>query len=148
MRIIGAQYPKIHTMQIVTQKSDTPKSVSFDCITGFLQLAHTPLLRNSFPCSDYSATDDKIEFASDGATYVLRYCTETGVFSDNLYNEELNIDSRAEHLLPLLCAAYYWQEDEPEKSTLYMQEYRLALSYLRERQHSDINSSYLNTNNW
>ncbi len=45
--------------------------------------------------------------------------------------EEIDVPQGCEHLLPLLCAAYAWLDDDPEKAQYYMSLYRSGMDSLR-----------------
>ena len=63
-------------------------------------------------------------------------------------NEDIDVPKVAEHLLPLLTAAYFWLEDSPEKSQYYMQLYRDETSRTRRYLPSTVGGEYRDVTGW
>lgn len=63
-------------------------------------------------------------------------------------DEEVILPDGCEHLAPLLAAAYFWLDDDSEKSQYYMSLYRDGMAAVRIHGPTHISNSYLNTNGW
>lgn len=59
----------------------------------------------------------------------------------------LDVPAECEHLLPLLCAAYLWLDDDPEKAQYYLMLYKDGMSDLRRFTPCSVNNVY-SSNGW
>lgn len=61
---------------------------------------------------------------------------------------ELDIDPECEHLLPILCAAYVWLDDDADKAQYYMSLYREGMAALKLYSPRCINAEYSDVTGW
>ena len=67
---------------------------------------------------------------------------------DTEYDDIIPITSAAEHLLPLLTAAYFWLDDDEEKSSYYMALYNEGARKLQRTLFRGNTSSYVDVTGW
>lgn len=63
-------------------------------------------------------------------------------------DEDIILPDGCEHLLPLLVAAYFWLDDDSEKSQYYMSLYRDGMASVRVHGPTHIKNSYKIVNGW
>ena len=63
-------------------------------------------------------------------------------------DEDIILPDGCEHLLPLLTSAYFWLDDDSEKSQYYMSLYREVMASVRIHGPAHINNSYKSVNGW
>lgn len=63
-------------------------------------------------------------------------------------DEEIILPTGCDHLLPLLCAAYFWLDDDEDKAAYYMSLYREGMLTARRSVKDLADTSYKNVNGW
>ncbi len=107
------------------------------------------------PCDEYGITIPNT-FVFDGilkvpASYTgkIRLTYKRGpVLPSGDYDEPISLPSGCEHLLGLLCASYFWLDDDEEKASYYMSLYREGMLASRRFTRSALDTSYTDTNGW
>ena len=75
-----------------------------------------------------------------------RVCAPT-VSSDEA-DEDIGVPKEIEHLVPLLCAAYVWLDDDAEKAQYYMSLYREGMAAVKLYATSCLDTSYHDVLGW
>lgn len=60
----------------------------------------------------------------------------------------IDLSRETEHLVALLCAAYYWVEDAPEKAEFYLAMYKDTLKSVKEFDTRALGGGYRNVTGW
>lgn len=63
-------------------------------------------------------------------------------------DEDIILPDGCDHLLPLLVAAYFWLDEDSEKSQYYMSLYREGIASVRIHGPTHIKNSYKSVNGW
>ncbi|MBR5139613.1 MAG: hypothetical protein IKV16_01035 [Clostridia bacterium] len=63
-------------------------------------------------------------------------------------DSDIGLSHESEHLIALLAAAYYWADDAPEKTELYLAMYKDALRSARESDTLSLGGGYRNVTGW
>ncbi len=150
MRTVAAICPRVSEHRVRLDGASTVTPLLFSDFEGFGRLCTSPVTLDGCPVFDiYTVHSDRIELSSGIKGNVsIRYELDIPAFTDESLEKELPVSSCVLHLLPLLCAAFYWQEDEEEKAEFYMQQYRYALSDFKSHARSGDACVCRNYNNW
>ncbi len=148
MRLLAAQYPKTSSKEIVKSKGSALLITPAD-IEGCKELAPYPIFKDFLPYSSAIILDGAAIIPRDAdGVFTVRYIEDVPAFSDELYDEELCLSPCAQHLLPLLTAGYFWQDDEPEKADVYMRQYAEGARLLRSQRVKSNTIPYQCEGNW
>lgn len=77
----------------------------------------------------------------------LRYKRVPKDISIDDHHSEIDIPRRAEYLLPILTAAFFWLDDDEEKAAYYMSVYKTEAARLRTYP-TALSSVYYDTTGW
>ena len=78
---------------------------------------------------------------------IIRYKRKPREIGAN-YNETVDVPSVAEHLLPLLTAAYMWLDDSPDKAEYYMELYRIEKAGIKKSIPNSVGEKYADVTGW
>jgi hypothetical protein len=78
---------------------------------------------------------------------IIRYKRKPREISADL-NESVDVPSIAEHLLPLLTAAYLWLDDSPDKAEYYMELYRIERAGIKKSVSNSVGEKYADVTGW
>lgn len=149
VRTLSVICPLVGNHNVVTDGTKK-KRVEFSSLKNFRNLCREPVYSGGEVYrGDYMVDDCGIEFPSGIAgSFTVRYEKVPSYLTEETAGNKLELDERVTHLLPLLCAAYIWQEDEPDKAAMYMQQYRYELSLYRTQANGRIKCTYRSADNW
>ena len=148
MRLIAAEYPKILSKEIVKQRGEV-LTVSPSELYNCKMLARNPIFKEGVPYSSAFILDGTATLPKEAeGVFTVRYVESLPAFCDSLCESELCLDPCAQHLLPLLVSALFWQDDEPEKARLYMHRYEEGARLLRSQRIMNNPSVYNCENGW
>ena len=113
------------------------------------------LAPTSIPTSSDGTAIDGARICADTLTLPSEFTGEVNIFYKRMPREislnptqAVDIPRIAEHLLPILTAAYLWLEDSPDKAQYYMQIYREATEEARRRLPKAVGGEYKNVTGW
>ena len=117
-------------------------------LPDFLVPLSAPRGEDGFPLQGARIEDGVMKIPSDYSGKIfLTYKKAPSVLIGEA-DEDIVLPDGCEHLLPLLVAAYFWLDDDSEKSQYYMSLYRDGMASVRVRGPSHVNNSYQNVNGW
>ncbi|MDY3845792.1 MAG: hypothetical protein SOZ62_02630 [Eubacteriales bacterium] len=148
-RILASEFPStaFHTAEI--PPSSDRVTVYLTDIADAYAFARNPITKDGIRYGDYSYNGNNITvYGKEGDSFLVGYTKKIAPLSAKTADNEIAIDPRATHLLPLLCSAYLWQDDEQDKAYLYLSEYKNEYAKLKMQGERNFGNSYKSSNNW
>lgn len=120
-----------------------------DMPTDFLTFDRLPEDDTGEPIAGATLNKDtlRIPAAYEGGVRLCYRVCPTPLYADDPL-QEADVPKRVEHLLPLLCAAYLWMDDEPQKAQCYMQMYENGIRSIAYSDTVRADVRYTDVLNW
>lgn len=143
-----------HYEGIFTREEDIPlpeggRDILLSDIPDFLSAGELPADRRGTPVRGAEIIGNRLTMpAGCPGTVRLTYAHLPEKITADNKEEAIDVPPEAEHLLPLLTAAYLWLDADASKAGYYMSLYRDGVSRLTASVRGQINTSYGSTNAW
>lgn len=117
-------------------------------VVRFLEFADTPIVEVSDteyrPFTEYQIENNTLILDGSLSTTLRVFYkkSHTMLASDTEDSTELELPTKAHHLVPLLASYYIWLEDENSKAVAYYNEYEKEANYMKERKQRKISIGF------
>lgn len=148
-KILSSEFPSLSYYSVRIPEGAKKITVNLSDIDDAYIFSRNPVTKDGVQYGSYSYDNFGLTvYGNEGDCFLIRYIKKVIPLSAKTTDEEIAVDPRATHLLPLLCSAYLWQEDEQDKAYLYLSEYKNEYAKLKMQGERSFGNSYKSSNNW